>query len=169
MTTLHVSALLIFNDGPLVEYTCYNFQWLLSLLLHKQRGRLPVTTFALQSCSCMMTSYNCIHLVQENFFLQYYSGADTRASDKSGMNPFMLAVEKGNLEVVRVMMEKDPNIVSSPVGCGSTMIHWALKQGHLKSDFFKVCFYFIYLAILLHFNLICPIPIFFASLCRSVN
>ena len=98
------------------------------------------------------------------FFSSTYSGADTSASDNSGMNPFMLAVEKGNLEVVKVMMRKDPDVVSSPVGDGSTMTHWALKQGHHRSDFFKVCFYSIYLV--QHFNLIYPIPLIFASFCH---
>ena len=103
------------------------------------------------------------------FFSSTYSGADTSASDNSGMNPFMLAVEKGNLEVVKAMMDKDPGLVLSTVGYGSTMTHWALKQGHHRSDFFKVCFYFTYLATLQHFNLIYPILIFFASFCHSVN
>ena len=76
-----------------------------------------------------------------NISLQYYSGADTKVSDKSGMNPFMVAVEKRNLEVVNAMMEENPDLVSMPLGSGSTMIHWALKQGHHRSDFFKVCFY----------------------------
>ena len=83
-----------------------------------------------------------------NFSLQYYSGADTSAIDNSGMNPFMLAVEKNNLEVVKAMMEENPHLVSSPVGSGSTMTHWALKQAHRRSDFFKVCFDFTYLATL---------------------
>ena len=84
------------------------------------------------------------------------------------MNPFMLAVEKDNLEVVKAMMEEDPDLVSSPVGCGSTMTHWVLKRGRHRSDLFKVWLCFNYLATLQHFNLIYPIPIFFVSLCHSV-
>ena len=72
------------------------------------------------------------------------------------MKPFMLAVEKGNLEVVKFMMKEDPNLVSSKVGSGSTMTHWALKQGHHRSDFFKVCFYFTYLAIFTAFQFNLP-------------
>ena len=92
----------------------------------------------------MIAQYNYIHLAPGalEFSFQYYSGADTRVSDNSGMNPFMLAVEKDNLEVVKALMKKDPGIVSSEVGSGSTMIHWALKQGHHRSAFFKVCFHF---------------------------
>ena len=41
-------------------------------------------------------------------FPLHYSGADTRASDNSDMNPFMLAIEKGHSDVVKMMMEKDP-------------------------------------------------------------
>ena len=58
------------------------------------------------------------------------------------MNPFMLAVEKDNLEVMKAMMKEDPGLMSLSVGCGSPMTHWVLKQGHHRSDFFKVCFYF---------------------------
>ena len=56
------------------------------------------------------------------------------------MNPFMIAVEKGHLKVVNAMMEKDPGLVSLPMGSGSTMIHWALEKDHHRSAFFKVYF-----------------------------
>ena len=132
---------------------------------------------SIRHCKLLMIApYNCIHLAPGYcihlapgycihlapgatciFFLQYYSGADTTASDKFCMNPFMLAVEKGNLEVVNAMMDQDPDLMSKRLGSGSTMAHWALKQGHHRSDFFKVCFYFTK-----HFNLIYPIPIFLA-------
>ena len=56
------------------------------------------------------------------------------------MNPFMIAVEEGHLEVVNAMMEKDPGLVSLPMGSGSTMIHWALEKDHHRSVFFKVHF-----------------------------
>ena len=116
---------------------------------------------SIRHCKLLMIApYNCIHLAPGAtciFFLQYYSGADTTASDKFGMNPFTLAVEKGNLEVVNAMMDQDPDLMSKPLGSGSTMAHWALKQGHHRSDFFKVWFYFTK-----HFNLIYPIPIFLA-------
>ena len=69
----------------------------------------------------------------------HYSGADTRATDNSGMNPFMIAVEKGHLEVMKAMMRKDPDLVSLPMGSGSTVIHWALEKGHHRNAFFKVC------------------------------
>ena len=62
-----------------------------------------------------------------------------RGSDNSDMNPFMMAVEKGHLEVVKAMIKKDPGLVSLPVGSGSTVIHWALEKGHSRSAFFKVC------------------------------
>ena len=55
------------------------------------------------------------------------------------MNPFMLAVE--NVEVVKAMMKEDPDLMSLPVGSGTTVIHWALDEGHHQSAFFKVlCF-----------------------------
>ena len=62
-----------------------------------------------------------------------------RASDNSDMNPFMMAIEKGHLEVVKAMMKKDPGLMSMPLGSGSTVIHWALEKGHSRSAFFKVC------------------------------
>ena len=68
------------------------------------------------------------------------SGADTRATDKSNMNPFMIAVEKGHLDVVKAMMKKDPEIVLLPMGSGSTGIHWAL-EGDNRDAFFKVCLF----------------------------
>ena len=52
----------------------------------------------------------------------------------------MIAVEEGHLEVVNAMMEKDPGLVSLPMGSGSTMIHWALEKDHHRSAFFKVYF-----------------------------
>ena len=67
-----------------------------------------------------------------------YSGADTRASDNSGTNPFMVAVEKDNLEAVKAMMKKDPGLMSFSVCSQSTVIHWALEEGHQRSAFFKV-------------------------------
>ena len=57
------------------------------------------------------------------------------------MNPFMLAVEKDNVEVVKAMMKEDPDLMSLPVGSGTTVIHWALEEGHHRNAFFKVlCF-----------------------------
>ena len=61
-----------------------------------------------------------------------------RASDYSDMNPFMLAVEKSHSEVMKAMLKKDPDVVSLPMGCGSTAIHWALEEGYNRSAFFKV-------------------------------
>ena len=72
------------------------------------------------------------------------SWADKKATltttDNSGMNPFMLAVEKGHLDVVTAMIRKDPDLVTWPVGFGSTMIHWALEDGHHRNTFFQVCY-----------------------------
>ena len=69
------------------------------------------------------------------------SGAETRASDNSDMNPFMLAVEKGHLEVVKIMIKNDPGLMSQPMGSESTVIHWALEKGNRdRSTFFKVGF-----------------------------
>ena len=59
------------------------------------------------------------------------------------MNPFMLAVEKDNVEVVKAMMKEDPGLMSLAVGSGTTVIHWALEEGHHRNAFFKVlCFCF---------------------------
>ena len=54
------------------------------------------------------------------------------------MNPFMLAIEKGHMDVVKVMMKSDPDLLSMPLGSGSTVIHWALEKGYSSSAFFKV-------------------------------
>ena len=58
------------------------------------------------------------------------------------MNPFMIAVEKGHLGVVKAMMRKDPELVSLSICFGSTVIHWALQKGHQRSAFFKVRFFY---------------------------
>ena len=76
--------------------------------------------------------------IDRSVFPLHYSGADMRASDYSDMNPFMLAVEKNHLEVVKAMIKKDPGLVSLSMGCGSTAIHWALEEGYNRSAFFKV-------------------------------
>ena len=74
--------------------------------------------------------------------LYYYSGADTKASDNSDMNPFMIAVVKHRLEVVKAMMKEDPGLMSLSMGSGTTVIHWALEQNqHCCSAFFKVWFF----------------------------
>ena len=49
----------------------------------------------------------------------------------------MLAVKKGHAEVVKAMMEGKPKLVSSKLGSGSTVIHWALEECQC-SAFFKV-------------------------------
>ena len=54
------------------------------------------------------------------------------------MNPFMIAVEKGHLEVVKAMMKKNPDLVSSSTGFKSTVIHWALEKDTNRSAFFQV-------------------------------
>ena len=77
-------------------------------------------------------------------FSLHSSGADTRAFDNSDMNAFMIAVEKGHMEVVKALIKKDPGLVSFSIGSGSTMIHWALEESHHRSDFFKVCFFIIF-------------------------
>ena len=59
-----------------------------------------------------------------------YSGADTLASDNSDMNPFMLAVERGNLTVAKAMVKKNSSLISMK------MVHWALEK-HLDT-FFQV-------------------------------
>ena len=67
------------------------------------------------------------------------------------MNPFMIAVEKGHLEVVKAMMKKDPGLMSLQVGSGTTVIHWALEEGQHRSTFFKVrTLFFISLYTLYH-------------------
>ena len=58
------------------------------------------------------------------------------------MNPFMLAVEKDNVEVVKAMMKEDPGLMSLAVGSGTTVIHWALEEGHHRNAFFKVLYFF---------------------------
>ena len=63
-----------------------------------------------------------IILIATSNFSSLHSGADTRASDNSDMNPFMLAIEKCHLEVVKMMMEKDPGLMSMPMGSRSTVI-----------------------------------------------
>ena len=40
----------------------------------------------------------------------------------------MLAVEKGNLEVAKLMVKKDPCLVTLQLGSGETVIHWALER-----------------------------------------
>ena len=53
------------------------------------------------------------------------------------MKPFMIAVEKGHLEVVKALIKTDPGLMSS----GSKVIHWALEKGNRdRSTFFKVGF-----------------------------
>ena len=76
----------------------------------------------------------------------HYSDADTRASDNSDMNPFMVAVEKGHLEVAKILIREDPGLMSIPLGSGSTVIHWALEKGHSRSAFFEVCFFLLILS-----------------------
>ena len=77
-----------------------------------------------------------------------YRGADTRAFDNSGMNPFMIAVEKSHLEV-----DKEGSWpLSLSVGSELTVIHWALEKGNCNA-FFKVC-----LSILLNCILLFPFP-----------
>jgi len=51
----------------------------------------------------------------------------------------MLAVEKGQLKVAKLMIEKDPSLASLQLGSGVTVVHWALESG-LVDTFFKVCF-----------------------------
>ena len=68
--------------------------------------------------------------------LHGYSGADARARDHADITPFMLAVEKGHLEVAKLMVEKDPCLVTLQLGSGQTVIHWALERD--LDTFFKV-------------------------------
>ena len=49
----------------------------------------------------------------------------------------MIAVEKGHLEMVNAMMEKNPDLVSLSVGSDLTVIHWALEKDN-RNAFFKV-------------------------------
>ena len=83
-----------------------------------------------------LATYN--QLIGTVIFLDCYSDADTRASDNSDMNPFMIAVEKGHLEVVEAMMKKNPDLVSLSTGFKSTVIHWALEKDTNRSAFFEV-------------------------------
>jgi len=66
------------------------------------------------------------------------SGADMVVYDHSDKNPFMLAVEKGQLKVAKLMIEKVPDLVSLQLGSGVTLIHWALERG--LDTFFKVSY-----------------------------
>ena len=50
----------------------------------------------------------------------------------------MIAVVKGHMDVVKVMMKKDPGLMSLAVGSGTTVIHWAQEEGHHRNAFFKV-------------------------------
>jgi len=48
----------------------------------------------------------------------------------------MLAVEKGQLKVAKLMIEREPGLVLLQLGSGVTVIHWALERG--LDTFFKV-------------------------------
>ena len=50
----------------------------------------------------------------------------------------MIAVVKGHMDVVKVMMKEDPGLMSMPVGSATTVIHWAQEEGHHCHAFFKV-------------------------------
>ena len=106
------------------------------------------------SCTVYMYTYVARYLFV--IILHYYSGADTKASDNSDMNPFMLAVVKHRLEVVKAMMKEDPGLMSLSMGSGTTVIHWALEQSHhCCSAFFKVWFFILaisYTALFNYFN-----------------
>ena len=41
------------------------------------------------------------------------------------MNPFIIAVENGHMEVMKVMVKEDPGLVSLPVVSELTVIHRA--------------------------------------------
>ena len=55
------------------------------------------------------------------------------------MNPFMLAVANGHLEVIKTMIEKDPGLMSFQTASELKIIYWALEKDHCCA-FFKVCF-----------------------------
>ena len=57
-------------------------------------------------------------------------------SDSSDTNPFMLAVEKGQLTVAKAMVKKEPKLISKNIVSGMNMVHWALEK-HLNT-FFQV-------------------------------
>ena len=112
-------------------YSTYMFSYHAALSISYPGFNTPQRT-ALHQCLI------CIHTM----IILDYSGADTKASDNCDMNPFMLAVVKCRLEVVKAMMKKDSNFMSLPMGSGKTVIHWALEEGHhCCSAFFKVCFF----------------------------
>ena len=73
------------------------------------------------------------------FFSLHSSGADTKASDNTDMNPLMLAVEEGpsHLNVVKALIKKDPDLVSLKKDSGLSVIHWALEKQD-RSTLFKV-------------------------------
>ena len=66
-----------------------------------------------------------------------YRGADLRSRDKSDMNPFMIAVQRCHLDVVKAMIKECVLIVIEEVKPGVTMLDWALESGY--SAFFEVC------------------------------
>ena len=57
------------------------------------------------------------------------------------MNPFMLAIEKGHVDVAKAMVEIDPCLVSLKLSSGLSMTQWAKEKGH--DAFFKVCIFFL--------------------------
>ena len=115
--------------------------------LARQKGAIRKSFLHEKRIFHQISHYTVYIVATLNISSLHYSWADKKATltttDNSGMNPFMLAVEKGHLDVVTAMISKDPDLVTWPVGFGSTMIHWALEDGHHRNTFFQVCYVFL--------------------------
>ena len=61
----------------------------------------------------------------------HYRGADVMACDNSDLNPFMLALEKGNKEVAHAMLSEN-----SGLACDEEIVEWALEKN--LTIFFQV-------------------------------
>ena len=66
----------------------------------------------------------------EYFNTLLYSGADCKACDNSDMTPFMIAAEKGHMDVAKTILRRDSTVVST------TTMKWALEKN--LTAFFQV-------------------------------
>ena len=57
----------------------------------------------------------------------HYSGADVTACDNSNLNPFVLALQKSQKSVAKLMLEKASAHCFRPLGPSET-IQWALEK-----------------------------------------
>ncbi|CAK7354688.1 unnamed protein product [Dovyalis caffra] len=121
-TPLH-SAARAGNLGVVMEILTGTGEEELKGLLEKQNQSGEIALYA-------AAEYGYVDVVKE--MIKYYDLADAGIKARNGFDAFHVAAKRGDLEILRVLMEAHPELSMTVDLSNTTALHTAATQGHIE-------------------------------------